>query len=174
MHRLDKETSGILILAKNQQAWKRMQKQFKRREVKKAYFALVKGSMRYLNGTVNLPLIRSRRQRTRFEVCRDERPEAREAITDYTALKNLGDASLVKVFPQTGRTHQIRVHLASLGNPILGDGIYGSKGGFPRLGLHAYSVRFTHPISNLPLIFSAPLPDIFRKFIRERVRKNKT
>jgi 23S rRNA pseudouridine1911/1915/1917 synthase len=169
VHRLDKETSGILVLAKNDKAMKLTQKLFKNRLVKKTYLALVKGQMRFRNGTIDLPLMRSRRDRKKIMVSLDDTDDtAREAITDYSVIWETGQASLVKLSPRTGRTHQLRVHLAHLGNPILGDGKYGQKTSFFRLALHASDLEFEHPISRLVIHAHAPLPALFTQFIREK------
>jgi 23S rRNA pseudouridine1911/1915/1917 synthase len=173
VHRLDKETSGVVILAKDQVTMKRLQKQFKRRQVKKTYMALVSGSPRYRNGTIDVPLARSQRNRTRFRAARagDERAgAAREAVTHYTVIRQYSDFSLVKAFPLTGRTHQIRVHFAHLGNPILGDPVYGKAHTFERLALHAYSIEFYHPVTNQKIISYSPFPGVFREFIKKNHR----
>lgn len=174
VHRLDKDTSGIMLLAKDTITMKRLQKQFKHRDVKKTYMALVAGHPRFTNGTIDVPLTRSRRDRTRFRAARpgDERMgTVREATTDYSVVRSFKDFSLVKAFPLTGRTHQIRVHFAHAGNPILGDTIYGRNHPFCRLALHAYAIEFLHPRTGQLMTAYAPLPLVFREFIKDAYLK---
>lgn len=176
VHRLDKDTSGIMLLAKDTITMKRLQKQFKRREVKKTYMALVAGHPRFSNGTIDVPLTRSRRDRTRFRAARpgdDRGGTVREAVTDYSVVRRFGDFSLVKAFPLTGRTHQIRVHFAHTGNPILGDPVYGKNHTFKRLALHAYSIEFCHPWTEQPMVAYSPFPAVFREFIKEWYKRHK-
>jgi 23S rRNA pseudouridine1911/1915/1917 synthase len=177
VHRLDKDTSGVLLLAKDTMSMKRLQKQFKRREVKKEYLALVQGQMRFKNGTIDAPLARSPRHRTRFQVVRPGegygvREKAREAMTEFSVLRQYRDFSLVKLFPLTGRTHQVRVHLCYHGNPVLGDPIYGSAQSFERLALHAYSLEFRHPGSGNVMISYSVFPEVFRNFLRQASSPN--
>ena len=171
VHRLDRDTSGVLILAKNPIARKRLQKQFKRREVRKTYLALVEGRMRFLSGTVDAPLRRHRDLRTRRSVARNpDDPEARAAVTEYRVLLQFPHFSLLRLFPHTGRTHQIRVHLRHLGNPILGDSLYGRRDSFPRLALHAHAIRLRHPVSGCLLTVRSPLPPILRNHVVAALR----
>jgi 23S rRNA pseudouridine1911/1915/1917 synthase len=176
VHRLDKDTSGVLLLAKDLITMKRLQKQFKRREVKKTYLALVHGQVRYRNGTIDAPIGRSPRHRTRYKVIEGgssdpESVKAREAITEFSVIRQYQDFSLVKLFPLTGRTHQIRVHLSYYGNPILGDPIYGKGHTFERLALHAYSLEFTHPITGNLIYSYSVFPEVFRNFLQQASRK---
>lgn len=176
VHRLDKDTSGIMLLAKDTITMKRLQKQFKRREVKKTYMALVAGHPRFSNGTIDVPLTRSRRDRTRFRAARpgDERAGiVRDAVTDYSVVRRFHDFSLIKAFPLTGRTHQLRVHFAHAGNPILGDPLYGKNHPFQRMALHAYSLEFHHPMTGHPIIAYSPFPAAFRQFIRASFDKTR-
>jgi 23S rRNA pseudouridine1911/1915/1917 synthase len=175
VHRLDKETSGVLLLAKDTICMKRLQKQFKRRDVKKTYLALVSGRLRFRSGTIDVPLIRSQRNRTRFRAADTNRmdensPRVREAVTHYRVARQFDDFALIKVFPLTGRTHQIRVHFSHLGKPVLGDRLYGKPGNFPRLALHAYSLEFFHPITGQVLIACSSFPAIFREFLKKQYR----
>ncbi|MGE5340116.1 MAG: RluA family pseudouridine synthase [Candidatus Omnitrophota bacterium] len=168
VHRLDKDTSGVLILAKDTVTMRRLQKQFKRREVHKTYVALVYGHMRYRNGTIDAPIARSTRNRTRFKVVESDTEEkAREAVTEYSVIREFDDFSFVRLFPLTGRTHQLRVHLSHSGNPVLGDPTYGKNHPFARLALHAYSVEFRHPITGVILQSFSPFPQIFRDFLKK-------
>ncbi|NIM15382.1 MAG: RluA family pseudouridine synthase [Candidatus Aminicenantes bacterium] len=170
VHRLDKDTSGVLILAKDTNTMKRLQKQFKRREIKKTYLALVSGGMRYRNGVIDAPIGRSLRDRTRFKVVDNE--QGREAITEFSVIRYYPDRdfSFVKLFPHTGRTHQLRVHLSYYGNPILGDRVYGKHHTFKRLALHAYSLEFRHPITANIIQSYSVLPEIFRRYLGKKDR----
>jgi 23S rRNA pseudouridine1911/1915/1917 synthase len=169
VHRLDKDTSGVLLLAKDNTTVKRLQKQFKRREVKKTYLALVAGHLRYRNGTIDAPIARSPRNRTKYKVVGVDdtaAANAREAVTPFSVIREYRDFSLVKLFPLTGRTHQIRVHLSYYGNPILGDRFYGKGDTFERLALHAYSLECRHPITGQWIISYSPFPSVFRDFLK--------
>jgi 23S rRNA pseudouridine1911/1915/1917 synthase len=171
VHRLDKDTSGVLLLAKDIVSMKRLQKQFKRREVKKTYLALVQGQMRYRYGIIDAPIARSARHRTRFHVVdageeHRGKGKAREAVTEFSVLRAFQHFSLVKLSPLTGRTHQVRVHLCHYGNPVLGDPIYGRVQTFERLALHAYSLEFRHPHSGNMMLTYSVFPEVFRKFLR--------
>ena len=171
VHRLDKDTSGVLLLAKDIITMKRLQKQFKRREVKKTYLALVHGRVRFRNGTINAAIVRDPRHRTRFKAVRPgEQPgdmaNAREAITEFSVIRQYRDFAFLKVFPLTGRTHQVRVHLAFYGNPILGDPVYGKAHTFERLALHAHSLEFLHPITGNLIYSYSVFPEVFRNFLR--------
>jgi len=166
VHRLDKETTGVLIIAKTLQAQRRLQKAFKRREVKKTYQALVKGKVRFRIGTINKSLMRNPRHRTKFMVDQTlVNQHAREAITQYRVVSSSSQYSWLKIFPKTGRTHQIRVHMAGIGHPVLGDRLYGDIHSFERLALHAYGIEFQHPVSGLTICCSTPLPRSFTRFI---------
>jgi 23S rRNA pseudouridine1911/1915/1917 synthase len=172
VHRLDKDTSGVLILTKDGKTMEKMQRLFKKREVKKTYLALVSGTMRHRHGTIAEPIMRSRRKRKKFIVAKGEDIEtAREAVTDFSVVWQFPHFALVKLFPHTGRTHQLRVHLTHYGCPILGDKIYGKKETFERMSLHAYSIEFLHPITGHLITSFSPLPRIFRDFIKKEFTK---
>ncbi|HSQ34782.1 MAG TPA: RluA family pseudouridine synthase [Candidatus Binatia bacterium] len=175
VHRLDKDTSGVLILAKTEEAQARMQELFQAREMQKTYLALVKGRMRFRNGTIDLPLARSLKNRARFEVPREERSDQREALTDFSVIRFFAHFTHVRLMPHTGRTHQLRVHLAHFGNPVLGDILYGNRKdpGFPRLALHALRIEFSHPFTGDPVRITSPLPADLRHFIRETYQAEK-
>jgi 23S rRNA pseudouridine1911/1915/1917 synthase len=171
VHRLDKDTSGVLLLAKDVITMKRLQKQFKRREVHKIYLALVTGQMRYRNGTINAPIARSTRNRTKFRVVDEavfEETNAREAVTDYSVIGQYNDFSYVMLQPHTGRTHQLRVHLSHSGNPILGDPLYGKPKTFKRLALHAHSIEFVHPFTHNVIRSFSPVPTEIRLYLKEK------
>lgn len=143
VHRLDKETSGLILIAKDNITHTKLAKQFERREVKKRYIALVERQVEFDEGVVNSPIGRHPRHREKKAVQFND--DAKEAYTRYQVIKRLKSATLVALFPRTGRTHQLRVHMAYLGHPILGDDKYGKKGSFPRLALHAQGIGFRHP-----------------------------
>jgi len=167
VHRLDKDTSGVLILAKSEEAQERMQALFQEREMQKTYLALVKGRLRFLNGTIDLPLGRSLKHRARFEVVGEDREDRRDAVTDFSVIRAFEKFSYVRLMPHTGRTHQLRVHLAHFGNPVLGDILYGNRKqlDLPRLGLHAYAIEFTHPFTGNGVRVTSPLPADLRDYL---------
>ncbi len=173
VHRLDKETSGVLVVAKDPQTLEALAGQFQRREVSKAYLAVVAGCPELKTGKIHLPIGRHSRDRKKMSV---RSLRGKEALSCYRVLEDYEGASLVRLFPKTGRTHQLRVHLATMGHPIVGDKVYGStkalRGGvhpekqkllqtFPRQALHAESIRFLHPQKGTVLEVHAPLPDDF-------------
>ena len=161
VHRLDKDTSGLLLVAKNDAAQLALSQQLQDRQMEKHYRALVDGVFREDAGRVNEPIARSKKDRKKMAVD----SQGREAITDWQVLARGRGVSLVDVHILTGRTHQIRVHMKHLGHPVCGDPIYGSSRGakVPRLMLHAYSLAFTHPVTGERMTFSAPLPAEFVK-----------
>jgi 23S rRNA pseudouridine1911/1915/1917 synthase len=169
VHRLDKDTSGILILAKTEEAQQKMQELFQEREMQKTYLALVKGQMRFRNGTIDQPLARSLKNRARFEVPREDRHDQRNAVTDFSVIRAFEKFTYVRLMPHTGRTHQLRVHLAHFGNPVLGDTLYGNRKdpGFHRLALHAQRIEFIHPFTGNGICVTSPLPADLRRFITE-------
>ncbi len=160
VHRLDKETSGCLVVAKTDAAHRGLSEQFANREVKKTYLALVAGKPRHPHGTITAPIGRHRTHRQKMAV--SEPGEGRDARTDYRVLAASEKRSLVECKPHTGRTHQIRVHLKHLGCPVLGDPIYGQRGNFSRHMLHAWKLEFVHPVSKKPMAFEAPPPPEFQ------------
>ena len=172
VHRLDKMTSGLVVVAKNDVAHRRLSDQFKSREVHKTYIALVHGRMVTDSGEISRPVGRDPRRRTRMKA---GGIAPREALTKYRMLRRIGQFTLVEAMPQTGRTHQIRVHLASLGHPVVGDNTYGAPtklriGGIeeptlPRTFLHAAKLEFIHPITGAPLHFEAQLPEELSAFL---------
>lgn len=160
VHRLDKDTSGLVLVAKTAAALENLSAQFKERQVQKVYLALVKGRVEPASGWIDAPIGRHRVHRKKMAL----NEGGREAQTHYTVEKQFREYALVRVEPKTGRTHQIRVHLASIGYPILGDRLYGHLRGapVPRLGrqaLHAYRLEVTHPQSGERVQWEAPLPE---------------
>jgi 23S rRNA pseudouridine1911/1915/1917 synthase len=156
VHRLDKETSGVLVIAKNDAAHRELSKQFAERATGKTYLALVAGTPRKSFGTIDAPIARHPVHRQRMSIARRG---GRSAKTDYRVLRSSGDASLVECVIHSGRTHQIRVHLHHLGHPVLGDKLYGGKraGNFPRQMLHAWKLTFRHPRTGKQMSFIAPI-----------------
>lgn len=162
VHRLDAETSGVMVVARSAVAYKSLQQQFKNREVDKTYIGLVWGKFSQKGGKIEWPIGRHPHDRQRFSV-RTKHPK--EAVTVFSVLHEGPDFSVLEIKPITGRTHQIRVHLAAAGHPIIGDRRYGRKdkrGG--RLFLHAYRLAFVHPTKKMWMEFVAPIPEDFRLF----------
>ena len=158
MHRLDKETSGLLVVARTDAAHRSLAEQFQTRTVEKIYLALVHGVMKSDSGRVELPITRDPVRRTRM-TCK--LGTGRHALTDWKVLRRFAKHTLVEVRIGTGRTHQIRVHLSSLGHPILGDPLYGapvSKLLPERFFLHAARLRFVSPATGKDVTLEAPLP----------------
>jgi 23S rRNA pseudouridine1911/1915/1917 synthase len=167
VHRLDKDTSGVIITAKNPAAHEHLARQFRDHRVRKLYLAVVRGNPREDAGRVDGGIARSRTDRKRFA------PVAaggRRAVTDWRVLRRYDGCSLVLLAPKTGRTHQLRVHLRLLGTPVLGDPLYGGKDPrFPAatLMLHAWRLRIVLPGESLAREFRAPLPGRFRSLLRD-------
>lgn len=183
VHRLDKDTSGLIVVARNDDAHRKLAAQFARREVKKTYIALVQGWLKKDTGTISASISRDRVRRTRMTT---RLAGGREAVSHYSSQRRLetpfGKFTLIEVRIDTGRTHQIRVHMASIGHPIVGDKLYGaaaelrplpnrSKQGNTRplsLGrnfLHAAQLQFTHPQTGKPLSLNSPLPAELESFL---------
>ncbi len=157
VHRLDKDTSGLLVVAKTPQAYLALQSQVASRQVGRTYLALVSGALPHHEGTIDAPIGRHPRHRTRMAVV----PRGREAITRYRVAERFARHTLVEVQLVTGRTHQIRVHFAHLGHPVAGDPVYAGRPddlGVGRQALHAFRLRFTHPVSGREMAFEVPLP----------------
>lgn len=166
VHRLDKDTSGIIVAAKDPEALQMLAAQFAHKKVRKVYLAVVKGHVRNSRGIIKHPIARDPHHRKRFTW---RRAEGRTALTHYRVLRYLRNASLVELSPRTGRTHQLRVHMASLGHPVMGDPIYGRGGGTGnyRLLLHARRIKIRLPEEEKPRVFRAPLPGHFKKALNE-------
>ncbi len=162
VHRLDKETSGCLVVAKNDATHRELSKQFAARTLKKIYLALVAGRLKKNAGTIDAPIGRHPVHRQRMSISRTSR--GRSAKTEYKVVQGGWEMSLVECALHSGRTHQIRVHLHHLGNPVLGDKLYAARiaKAFPRQMLHAWKLGFTHPATGLWQEFEAPLPEDFR------------
>ncbi len=155
VHRLDKDTSGLMVIAKNDAAMQHIQKQFKLRTMLKRYLTLIKGNISPDEGTIEAPIGRDPQHRQKMAVVSD----GRQSRTHYRVLQRLGEFTLLEVTPHTGRTHQIRVHLAAIGFPVVGDAAYGYK--VPFLGrqfLHASRLGFTLPSTGEQVEFNSKLP----------------
>ena len=182
VHRLDKQTSGLIVVAKNDVAHSRLSSMFSRRQVRKLYLALVQGDLPQERGTVNAPISRDAVRRTRMTTRREG---GRGAVSHWEVLRRIrgpyGSFTLVSVRIETGRTHQIRVHMASLGHPVVGDTLYGAAsaiaplagtGGLPRLVLprnflHAAELEFAHPVSGERLTLVSNLPADLKDFMAQ-------
>ena len=158
VHRLDKETSGCLVAAKNDAAHQSLTEQFAGREIRKIYLAIASGTLKKQKGTINVPLGRHPVHRQKMGI---RERDGREAITDWLVLAPLPAGTLVQCTLHTGRTHQIRVHMKHLGHPLLGDEVYGKRAGFARQMLHAWKLGFAHPRTGAPVDFVAPIPPDF-------------
>lgn len=170
VHRIDRDTSGILLLAKTQEAFLFLKEQFKKREIKKLYHAFVWGELTELTGTIDKPIGRSRKDFRLWSATSTAGGKLREAITRWTRLQCNKTFSYLALEPKTGRTHQLRVHLKAIGHPIVGDSRYAPKKGtalgFTRLALHARAISFTHPNGTF-MELEAPLPDDFIEGVLE-------
>ena len=155
VHRLDRDTSGLMVVAKRDATHRALAQQFAQRKVRRVYLALVKGVVQQQEGTIDAPIGRHPLQRQRMVV---RYGASREAITRYRVLKRFPKGTLLELTPQTGRTHQLRVHLAHLGFPILGDARYGVRAGLSRQALHAHRLGFEHPGTRRWAEFVSPLP----------------
>ncbi|MFQ5450050.1 MAG: RluA family pseudouridine synthase [Nitrospinaceae bacterium] len=168
VHRLDKETSGLVLIAKTESAHKSLSLQFKRREIKKVYLALVRGRVESNAGIIQAPIGRHKIHRKKMT---SNIKGGREATTEFQVLKRYDHFTYLQIFPKTGRTHQIRVHLASIGHPVLGDKLYGGKTGpkpmkMTRHALHAHRLEIRHPLTGKWRIFESPLPPDMEDYLK--------
>lgn len=170
VHRLDKDTSGLIVIALDDRAYYGLIERFKKREVKKEYIALVYGELKG-SGKITLPIGRADHDRKKISI---KSKKLKEALTEWQVLENFRNYSLVKVRIITGRTHQIRVHFSSIGHPVVGDKTYGRKTYIEiektkipvsRQMLHAYKMELCHPVTGKLLQFEAPLPEDIKKII---------
>ncbi len=178
VHRIDRETSGVLIVAKNEDSFLNLKRQFQLRQIEKTYVAFLYGTLKESQGIVDTPIGRSKRDFRRFAVGESAKGTLREAETRYRVLYSNGGYSYVEAYPKTGRTHQLRVHFSSIGHPIVGDRLYAPKSflerdlprggalrgglGFERLALHARSLSFVRPEGGR-ITIEAALPGDFEK-----------
>lgn len=171
VHRIDKDTTGVLIVCKNDRAHNALAEQLKEHSITRKYRAIVCGNLKEDEGTVDAPLGRHPQDRKRMAIVRSG---GKRAVTHYRVLERFGNYTYIECRLETGRTHQIRVHMASLGHPLLGDEIYGrAKSPFKLEGqtLHAMVLGFIHPTTGEYLEFEAPLPEYFEKLL-EKLRKS--
>ena len=164
VHRLDKDTSGLIIVAKNDKAHIGLSEQLKNKEIKKTYIALVRGNIQENEATIQMPIGRSKKDRKKMAVMK----KGKEAITHFKVLKRYGKYTLLEVKIETGRTHQIRVHMAEIGHPVVGDMVYSNgKNEFGIEGqmLHAKQLEFKHPITQEEIKLTAPLPEYFEEIL---------
>lgn len=169
VHRLDKDTSGLLIVAKNDKAHINLSEQIKNREIVKKYIALVRGVVRENQATIDMPIGRSNKDRKKMAV----RKDGKNAVTHFNVIKRYDGFTLLDIKIDTGRTHQIRVHLAEIGYPVVGDEVYSNgKNPFGVKGqmLHAKSLEFKHPITGKTLKLEAPLPEYFEDVLNKLER----
>ncbi len=172
VHRLDKDTSGAIIVAKNDKAHIALSEQLKNHEVKKTYIALVRGIIKENEATINMPIARSKKDRKKMDVDKD----GKEAITHFKVLGRYKNKyTLLQINLETGRTHQIRVHLSHIGYPIIGDEVYSNgKNEWNVSGqcLHAWKLEFKHPITGKGISLEAEIPEYFKKIIKELEEEN--
>jgi 23S rRNA pseudouridine1911/1915/1917 synthase len=164
VHRLDRDTSGVIVVAKNDAAHNALAKQLKERSVEKTYVALVEGTPKPAEGVIDAPIARDPRNRQRMAIV----DRGRASTTVYKVIDRFTGMSLVEARPKTGRTHQIRVHLAAIGHPIIGDRVYGKAS--PLVGrqfLHAQRIVFAHPRTGERVEFDAPLPEDLAAALRK-------
>ncbi|HXK40105.1 MAG TPA: RluA family pseudouridine synthase [Candidatus Paceibacterota bacterium] len=164
VHRLDQDTSGVILLAKDQETFEHLKKQFQEREVTKVYSAFVYGNVKHERGVITRSIGKSKKDPRRRSAQRGARGVMRDAITQYRVLARGEGATYLELRPKTGRTHQIRVHMKALNHPVVCDGLYAPDMppllGFSRLALHAASLSFTHP-DGREMTIEAPFPDDF-------------
>lgn len=167
VHRIDKDTTGILVIAKNDEAHNCLAKQFKDHSIKREYYALVEGRFSKESGTIDKPLGRNKKDRFKMDIVED----GRRAVTHYEVLEQYDKGvSLIKCTLETGRTHQIRVHMASIGHPLVGDQIYGYKKQKFKIegqALHAKTLGFIHPTTGEYIEFTSDLPEYFEGLIKK-------
>lgn len=163
VHRLDRDTSGLLVAAKTERAHRALANQLARRTLGRTYWAIVQGGFREQSGTIDAPIGRDDRDRTRMAVV----DGGRAAITEFQVAERLSGVTRLDVRLRTGRTHQIRVHMAYIKHPIAGDPVYGRAGAPGRPALHAAELTFLHPSDETPRTFTSPLPDDLMTYLSE-------
>ncbi|EKE19731.1 MAG: hypothetical protein ACD_8C00118G0003 [uncultured bacterium] len=176
VHRLDKDTSGLIVVARNGKAFNALKANFKNREVEKKYLAITKGIFKEKEGVIEKAIAKSSSYRKQVIARNNTKTIIREAVTNFRVVEECGDYSMVEVLPKTGRTHQIRIHLASIGHPIVGDVVYGdnektgiSKENIGRQLLHAQKLNFE--LFGKKYEFFAPMPADFERFVIEKFKR---
>ncbi len=165
VHRLDKDASGVILIAKTNECHRRLARQFESRKIHKVYTVLVKGRVEFEEGHVSASIGRHPKYWQKMAV--SEHETAKTAETRYKGLKRYAHSTLLEVKTLTGRTHQIRVHMTHLGHPLVGDEIYGKRKEGERLALHASKIEFTHPKTGKIMKFESELPEDFKELIRK-------
>lgn len=164
--RLDRNTSGLVLIAKYAHAGFRLAHQISAGKLQREYIAIVHGFVKPLQGSIDLPIARCRDSKIKHMV----HPDGKRAITNYHVEKYLTENTVLKLFPKTGRTHQIRVHMSHIGHPLVGDALYGGREeGIGRQALHCRSISFTHPITGETMILEAPLPKAIQRLINNEM-----
>lgn len=166
VHRIDKDTSGVLVVAKNDNSHNFLATQLKEHSMKREYIALIEGHLKEKEGTIDKPLGRNKKDRLKMGIV----PDGKRAVTHYSVIKEFKDTTLIKCVLETGRTHQIRVHLASIGHPLVGDLVYGYKKQKYKVQgqmLHAKVLGFIHPVTKKYMEFEAPLSEEFENLINK-------
>ena len=166
VHRLDKDTSGLIVIAKNDKVHTALTEMFQEKKIKKTYLAILKGKLNKTEGKVVTQIGRDKNDRKKMTVI-DDITKGKNAITNYKVVSQNNLFTLVKVNIKTGRTHQIRVHMRHLGYPILGDSVYGRKDNEKRQMLHAYKLEFLHPVTGHQMEFTGEIPEDFQKALKK-------
>ena len=166
VHRLDKDTSGLIVIAKNDKVHTALTEMFQEKKIRKTYLAILKGKLNKSEGKIVTQIGRDKNDRKKMTVI-DDITKGKNAITNYKVVSQNNLFTLVKVNIETGRTHQIRVHMRHLGYPILGDSVYGRKDNEKRQMLHAYKLEFLHPVTGRQMEFTGEIPEDFQKALKK-------
>ena len=166
VHRLDKDTSGLIVIAKNDKVHTALTEMFQEKKIRKTYLAILKGKLNKSEGKIVTQIGRDKNDRKKMTVI-DDVAKGKNAITNYRVISQNNLFTLVKVNIETGRTHQIRVHMRHLGYPILGDNVYGRKDNEKRQMLHAYRLEFLHPVTGNLMEFTGEIPEDFQKALKK-------
>lgn len=166
VHRLDKDTSGLIVIAKNDKVHTALTEMFQEKKIRKTYLAILKGKLNKSEGKIVTQIGRDKNDRKKMTVI-DDITKGKNAITNYRIISQNNLFTLVKVNIETGRTHQIRVHMRYLGYPILGDSVYGRKDNEKRQMLHAYKLEFIHPVTGRQMEFIGEIPEDFQKALKK-------
>lgn len=166
VHRLDKDTSGLIVIAKNDKVHAALTEMFQEKKIRKTYLAILKGKLNKSEGKIVTQIGRDKNDRKKMTVI-DDAAKGKNAITNYRVISQNKLFTLVKVNIETGRTHQIRVHMRHLGYPILGDSVYGRKDNEKRQMLHAYKLEFIHPVTGRQMEFTGEIPEDFQKALKK-------